>query len=134
MKLEYDYKNVDWKEVKERWDKAPMHFYMFITHGTTEIGFQAFLDKKKQYKIWLFINGRYKSEYMDKGHEFAKYHLPVEKLPSKKLIAIERKFDKSLKKLTDKQVIEKQEMFVWRGYRPWFDNIAQIKKMVTALE
>jgi hypothetical protein len=134
MELEFDYKNVDWKAVKEKWDSAPMYFHLKIKHGGNEISFTPWLDKSKRYKLGVYVNGWLKGEYTNEGHEFQKYFNPKVILPSKKQIAIERRFDKTLKKLTDRQVIEKQEMPVCRYLTPSFSNISEIKKMVTALE
>jgi hypothetical protein len=135
MELAYDYKNVDWKEVKKQWDAHPDIFNLDISHRDKKVAFQSFINKQKTIKIWLFIDGRYKGEYRDKEHEYRKYHNFKEQLPfNKKYFEAERKFDKKLRKLTDRQIVEKLGMKMFQYWTPVFDNIAQIKKMVSALE
>ncbi len=132
--MEFDYKNVDWKLVKEEWDKSPMWFNLIILHQGIRLYFKPGLDKSKRFKLNLWIDGYCKSEWLDAKHEYHKYLHQKVMYPPKKMIELERKFDPKMKKKTDKQVIEEKGMFVHNYGTTLFSNISQIKKMVTALD
>lgn len=108
MELEFDYKAVDWKALKTYWDKNPTWCQFKIKHGENILTFEAYVNKSKKIRLWLFINGWYKGEYSQPGHEFYKYQKQLEMLMDKRLVEIEKKFDRKLKKLTTRQIMEKK--------------------------
>jgi hypothetical protein len=134
MELQYDYKSVDWKAVKSAWDKSPVWFELNITHVANVLTFQSGLDKSKRYRLMVYVNGQYKGEWHTDGHPNQKYFNAKTKNPGKKRIDIERKFERKCKKMTDAQIIKAMNLPVFSYTTPVFDNLAQIKKMVTALE
>lgn len=132
--MEFDYKNVDWKEVKKKWDEDTRLFYLKIMYKENEISFLSGLDTSKRYGIMVYINGYYKGLYSTDGHEYGKFLHEKTIRPSKKIIDLERHFDKKCKKMTDKQIIEYKKLKYSKFRTPIYSNVAQIKKMVTALE
>lgn len=134
MELEYDYKEVDWKEVRKNWDKAAYFFNLTIIHGNNKLTIQSFVSKEKKIRLMIFVNGRYKGEYDNEDSPFRKY-LNVKTIqPDKSQIQYHRIFDRKCKKMTAKQIIDYKGLKGYSFISPFYDNITQIKKMVTALE
>lgn len=132
--MEFDYKNVDWKLAKEEWDKSPIWFNLIIRHGENILTFQPYLDKTKRYKLGLYINGWMKGEWYQDDCEFQKYFRTVTIKPYKETFELHRIRDKKCKKMTDAQIMKYKGIKLGSYRIPGFDNIAQIKKMVTALD
>lgn len=132
--LEFDYKDVDWKQVKSEWDDDPFLFYLKIKHGENKITISSFLDKSKRYRLIGYVNGRFEHGYTNKGHEFVKYqNKKFIKLGSSLIKCLDKKVQNEIKKIGERAWAEREGRVNY-FFTPFFDNIAQIKKMVTALE
>lgn len=134
MKPQYDYKNVDWKQVKKEWDDYPLHFDLKINHGNNMLSFQPFIDSTKRCRLMGYVNGRWEGLSSRDDHPYQKYLNRKIISPSREIIAWNRLADPKCRKMTDKQVIQRKGLKSGQYFTPYFDNIAQIKKMVTALE
>lgn len=134
MKLNYDYKEVDWKQVKKNWDLNPVFFDLVIRYKETEISFAASVNKHKRVNLWVYIDGKIKGSDSSKDSPNFKFmnikNLSIP-LKTKKLFSPADK--RLLKKIGMKAFLEKHGI-ISEYATPVFDNVAQIKKMVTALE
>lgn len=133
MELEYDYKTVDWKKVKEIWDSTPYYFGLRIKHQENSLIFQSCVGKNKKIYLLCYVNNQSCYAWGEVGHEFRKY-FNIKIYPISSLKKYMTKEDlRMLKKIGTKAFYEKKGMQS-EFATPVFNNITQIKKMVTALE
>lgn len=108
--------------------------WLEIQHGENKLSFESGLDKTKRVRLGLYINGWLKGEYSNDDHPFKKYLNPKEVKPSRKLIEIEKKYNPKLRKKSNAEIAKACDLKSFFYSTPIFDNINQIKRMVTALE
>lgn len=132
--MTFDYKNVDWKQIKKEWNQSPVWFELSIQHGENKLTFHAFLDKNKKCKLGIYINGWFKGEYMNSGSPYQKYLNRKELKPFKEVIDFHKKSNRKYRKKTAAEIAKAEGLKSYPYVTFSFDNIDQIKKMVTSLE
>lgn len=132
MKLTYNYDKVNWKEVKEGFDKEVLFFELEILYKEKVLIFQPGFTNSKRVKFSIFIDGTFEGKWVLNNHEYMIFmNKKLVTLP-KKLRDYYVKYEKGFKKLGFEKWALKNGHNPY-FYTPIYDNITQIRKMIEKL-